>query len=105
MLYYFLCFTGLASRICISDDQWASPNVSQCQTIEQIRLMMRAEELSNLVSSAFSAEDRDMTVMFMPELIVEIVVELDEITNNLESQPLLTNDITSSAITLSVILT
>jgi len=67
--------------------------------------MMRAEQLSNLVNSTFSAEDRDMTVMFMPELLVEIAVELHEITNNFESQPLLTNDITSSAITLSVILT
>ena len=69
--------------------------------------MMRAEELSNLVISTFSAEDRDMTVMFMPELIVEIAIELDKITNNSESQPLplLPNDITSSAITLSIILT
>jgi len=67
--------------------------------------MMRAEELSNLVNSIFSAEDRDMTVMFMPELIVEIASELDEITNNLESQPLLPNDISSSAITLDIILT
>ena len=69
--------------------------------------MMRAEELSNLVISTFSAEDRDMTVMFMPELIVEIAIELDKITNNSESQPLplLSNDITSSAITLSIILT
>ena len=69
--------------------------------------MMRAEELSNLVNSKFSAEDRDMTVMFMPELIVEIAIELDKITNNSESQPLplLSNDITSSAITLSIILT
>jgi len=67
--------------------------------------MMRAKELSNLVNSTFSAEDRDMTVMFMPELIVEIASELDEITNNSESQPLLPNDISSSAITLDIILT
>ena len=96
---------GLASRRCISADQWASPNVSQCQTIEQISLMMRAEELSNLVNSTFAADDRDMTVMFMPELIVEIASELDEITNTSESQRLLPNDISSSAITLDIIIT
>jgi len=66
--------------------------------------MIRAKELSNLINSTFSAEDRDMTVMFMPEVIREIATELNEITNNSESQPLLPNDISSSAITLSIIL-
>ena len=105
VVYNSVCFTGNASRICISNDQWASPNVSQCQTIEQIQLMMRAKELSNLVNRTFSAEDINMTVMFMPEQIAEIAIELNEITNNSESQPLLPNDISSSAITLSIILT
>ncbi|XP_065903420.1 uncharacterized protein [Dysidea avara] len=95
---------GLASRRCVSDDQWASPDVSQCQTIEQIRLLMRAVELSNLVNNTITSENRDLTVMFMPEILVEIATELDEITNPSESQPLLPNDISSSAITLDIII-
>ena len=96
---------GLASRRCVSDDQWTSPNVSQCQTIGQIRLLMRAVELSNLVNNTITSEDRDLTVMFMPETLVEIAIELNEITNLSESQPLLPNDISSSAITLDIITT
>ena len=101
---FFNVNKGLASRRCVSDDQWASPDVSQCQTIEQIRLLMRAVELSNLVNNTITSENRDLTVMFMPEILVEIATELDEITNPSESQPLLPNDISSSAITLDIII-
>ncbi|XP_065911114.1 adhesion G protein-coupled receptor L3-like [Dysidea avara] len=94
---------GLASRRCDGDDQWASPNVSQCQTIEQIRLRMRAEELRSLVNNIFIAENRDMTVMFIPEDVVDITTELDEITTT--TQPILPNDISSSAEALDTILT
>jgi len=67
--------------------------------------MMRAEELNNIVSSSLIFEDRDMTVEFMPKLLVEIATELDEITDTSKSQPLLRNDITTSAITLNIVIT
>ena len=94
----------MATRKCIGDDLWADPDVLQCQTIEQAILMMRAEELNNIVSSSLIFEDRDMTVEFMPKLLVEIATELDEITDTSKSQPLLRNDITTSAITLNIVI-
>ncbi|XP_065910282.1 uncharacterized protein [Dysidea avara] len=95
--------TGLATRQCIRDGQWASPNVSQCQTVEQIRLMERAAELSNLVDNIFRAENRDLTQMFMPEVVAEIVDDLGAITNS--TQPILPRDVTSTAETLDVVIT
>ena len=92
-------FTGLASRRCVSDDQWASPNVSQCETIEQTRLRMRTVELNNLVNAILSG---DMTVMFVPEDVVGITTELKDITN--ATQPLLPNDIISSANSSALVL-
>ena len=66
--------------------------------------MMRAEELSDLVNSTFSAENRDLTVIIMPEILVQIASELNVITITSESRPLLSNDISSSAIILDTIL-
>jgi len=97
--------TGLATRKCVGEDEWSSPNVSQCQTIEQIRLMTRALELLDLVNNTFIADDRDMTVMFMPEEIVDITNELNEITDTNFSQPLLPNDVSSSAEVLDITIT
>ena len=76
--------------------------MSECQTVEQIRLEMRAEELNNLVTSTFVDEDRDLTETFMPEVVVDIADELNDITNT--SAPLLPNDVTSTANTLNIII-
>ena len=100
-----LYHTEFATRKCVGEDVWASPNVSQCQTIEQIRLMMRALELLDLVNNTFVADDRDMTVMFMPVEIIDITNELNEITDTNVLQPLLPNDISSSAEILNIIIT
>ena len=62
---------------------------------------MRAEELNNLVANTFVDEDRDLTQTFMPEVVVDIADELNDITNT--STPLLPNDVTSTANTLSII--
>jgi len=97
------CFVGFANRTCIADDQWGNPNVSQCQTVEQIRLLMRAEELSELVDNIFSSEVRDLTQAFEPEIIVDITTDLEDITNT--TQPILPNDVTSATETLSLVLT
>lgn len=96
------CLVGFAQRACIGDREWGTPNVSQCQTVEQIRLRMRAEELSDLVENVFSSEDRDLTQAFEPEIIVDITEDLEAITNT--SQPILPNDVTSASETLNLVL-
>ena len=63
---------------------------------------MRAEELNDLVASAFVDDDRDLTETFMPEIVVDIADELNDITNT--SAPLLPNDVTSTANTLNIII-
>ena len=63
---------------------------------------MRAEELNDLVASTFVDEDRDLTETFMPEVVVDIADELNDITNT--SAPLLPNDVTSTANTLNIII-
>ena len=93
---------GFATRQCDQNGDWENPNVSQCQTVGQIRLEMRAEELNDLVQNAFVDEDRDLTQMFMPEVVVEVADELNEITNT--TTPLLPNDVTSTANTLNIII-
>ena len=63
---------------------------------------MRAEQLNTLVANMFVGDDRDLTEDFMPEIVVEIADELNEITNT--STPLLPNDVTSTANTLNIII-
>ena len=93
---------GISTRQCNQDGDWETPNVSQCRTVEQIRLEMRAEELNTLVANTFLADDRDLTVVFMPEVVEEIADELNEITNT--STPLLPNDVISTANTLNIVI-
>ena len=88
-------------RNCLQNNEWASPNVSQCRTIEQIRLEMRAEELVTLVNSIYINDDRDLTQTFMPEVLEDIADQLQEITN---TTPLLPNDVASAAKTLDAII-
>ena len=70
--------------------------------MEQIRLQSRAEELNTLVENTFVNNDRDLTQVFMPEVVVDIADDLNEITNT--SNPLLPNDVTSTANTLDIII-
>ena len=63
---------------------------------------MRAEELNILVTNTFVNDDRDLTQTFMPEVVVDIANELNDITNT--STPLLPNDVTSTANTLDIII-
>ena len=77
-------------------------DVSQCQTVEQIRLEARAEELNDLVTNMFNDDDPDFTEPFMPEIVMEIAEDLNAITNT--SNPLLPNDVTSTANTLNIII-
>ena len=93
---------GYATRHCLNNGQWGSPNVSECRTVEQIRLEMRTEELFRVVKNRFVNEDRDLTQPFIPETFVDIVNEQQEISNT--TQPLLPNDLSSTANTLDHII-
>ena len=93
---------GIATRQCGENGDWEAPDVTQCRTVEQIRLEMRAEELNALVANMFVGDDRDLTENFMPEVVVDIADELNEITNT--SAPLLPNDVTSTVNTLDIII-
>jgi len=93
---------GFATRQCSGNHTWDSPDVSQCRTVEQIRLETRAEELVQIIEGRFSTNDRDLTQMFMPEFVVDIADELQEITDT--TLPLLPNDLSSAANTLDAII-
>ena len=93
---------GIATRQCNQNGDWEAPDVSQCTTVEQIRLEMRAEKLNTLVANLFVSDDRDLTEVFMPEVVEDIANELNAITST--STPLLPNDVTLTANTLNIII-
>ena len=93
---------GIATRQCNQTGNWEDSDVSECRTVEQIRLENRAEKLNTLVTNMFVNDNRDFTEAFMPEIVVDIADELNEITNT--STPILPNDITSTANTLNIII-
>ena len=93
---------GIATRKCNNNGNWENPDVLQCQTVEQIRLEMRAEELNDLVMNIFADEERDLTQAFMAEDVVDIANDLSSITNT--SRPLLPNDIMSATNTLNIVI-
>ena len=70
--------------------------------MEHIRLQARAVVLNALVENTFVNNDRDLTQVFMPEDVADIANQLNEITNT--SNPLLPNDVTSTANTLDIII-
>ena len=70
--------------------------------MEQIRLQARAKELDRLIENIFSSDERDLTQVFMPELVVDIANDLNEIINT--EAPLLPKDAASTANTLNIII-
>ena len=76
--------------------------MSECQSVEHIRLEMRAEELNTLVINTFINEERDLTQTLMLEELVDIADELSKITNT--STHLLPNDVISATNILNVII-
>ena len=76
--------------------------MSECQSVEQIRLEIRAEELNTLVINTFINEERDLTQTLMLEELVDIADELSKITNT--STHLLPNDVMSATNILNVII-
>ncbi|XP_065901690.1 adhesion G protein-coupled receptor E2-like [Dysidea avara] len=85
--------TGYVNRTCLLHDQWGLPDVLDCQRVEQIRLELRAEELS-LVDSLQSDDDQ--------REFGDIVRELANITNS--NQPIFPYDLCSITATLDIII-
>jgi len=90
---------GLATRLCIDDDIWTDPDVSMCRTVEQIRLASQAMEIQLISENILSTTTRDLTVMFDPQVVVDIADDLGNITNT----TLVPNDASSTADTLDII--
>ena len=84
---------GYVNRTCLLHDQWGLPDVLDCQRVEQIRLELRAEELS-LVDSLQSDDDQ--------REFGDIVRELANITNS--NQPIFPYDLCSITATLDIII-
>ena len=94
--------TGLATRICIGSDEWANPDVSDCTTVEQIRLGAQIREIERIVGNMLSNETRDLTGRFESQVVTSIAKELNIVTNT--SVPLVPNDVGQTNQTLGSIL-
>ena len=75
--------------------------MSQCRSVEQIRLEAQAREVERIVSNLLSADSRDLTITFNPEVVLNIGIQLGEITNT--TRPLVPKDVASSANTLETV--
>ena len=93
--------SGLATRKCLEDNKWDDPDVTQCRRVEQIRLENRAKQLFEIVQGRES-DERDQTQPFETEVLENIADELDDIVAI--EQPILPNDISSTANTLDIII-
>ena len=80
---------------------WDIPDVAECHNVEQIRLERRANELNSIVEGQ-KGDERDMTQTFRPEVVEDIAEGLEDITTT--EQPLLPNDIDSTANTIDIII-
>ena len=93
------CSVGLTTRLCISDDNWADPDVTMCRTVEQARLADQAAEIQRIADNILSTTTRDLTITYDPQVVVNIADELGNITNT----TLVPNDASSTADTLDII--
>ena len=105
ILCMLVCITGhilgLASRQCIDTDVWADPDVSNCTTVEQIRLGSQIRDVERIVANIISNDTRDLTERFDSQLVVNVAVELRIVTNI--STPLVPNDVNQTDNTLGSI--
>ena len=94
-----ICSIGLTSRRCISVNNWGDPDVSNCSTVEQIRLGEQAMEIQNITANILSTTNRVLTVMFDPQAVADLANDLGRITNT----TLVPNDTTTTITTLDIL--
>ena len=70
-----------------------------CRTVEQARLQDQATEIQTIVANIQSDTNRDLTVLFDPQVVVDIADELGNITDT----TLVPNDASTTANTLDII--
>ncbi|XP_065903381.1 adhesion G protein-coupled receptor L3-like [Dysidea avara] len=91
-----------AHRKCLGNNQWESPNISVCQTVEILRFLERAKEFSALYQR-INSDNSDRTRTFRLKDMQEIIDRLVTVIN--VEQPVLPNDLpTISSIMHEVIL-
>lgn len=85
---------GNATRECVNNNSWETPNVSQCRTIELIRLQAQARNLSN------SSQQNGQKSMAMKndtvenlEMLLSITADTNNVINS--TYPILPSDICS----------
>ena len=67
--------------------------------MEQVRLADQAAEIQLIANNILSTSNRDLTVMYDPQVVVDIAGELGNITNT----TLVPNDTSTTADTLGII--
>ena len=75
--------------------------MSDCRSVELIRLEAQAREVERIIFNLLSTDNRDLTIIFNPEVVLSIGTQLGDITNT--THPLVPKDISSAANTLETI--
>ena len=90
---HIIIIAGSATRECVDHNSWADPNVSECRTIELLKLRRQARLLSESVqndSNTRAARTRRMRTDPV-EMLLSITADTHDIINT--PVPILPNDI------------
>jgi len=80
---------------------WGDPDVSNCTTVEQIRLASQITDVERIVSNILNTTTRDLTENLEPEILTDIANGLSVITNT--STAIVPNDLNQTDQTLGSI--
>ena len=81
----------MATRECVDGNSWAAPNVSQCRTIELLRLRRQARNLANTVQNNSDTMARRNMADDPVEILLNITADTHDVINT--TIPILPNDI------------
>lgn len=80
---------------------WGDPDVSNCTTVEQIRLASQITDVERIVSNILNTATRDLTENLEPEILTDIANGLSVVTNT--STAIVPNDLNQTDQTLGSI--
>ena len=86
---HIIIITGSATRECVDRNSWTDPNVSDCRTIELLRLQRQARRLSESVQN--DSDTRTARMTDPVEMLLSITADTHDIINT--TAPILPNDI------------
>ena len=81
----------MATRECIDGKSWTAPNVSQCRSIELLRLRRQARNLANTVQNNSNTTTRRNMADDPAEMLLNITADTRDVINT--TIPILPNDI------------